>query len=48
MAKCKNCGRDVGCGCNLDQNGLCNECRKKLEKLYTNVNSKIKNLFRVQ
>lgn len=25
MATCKNCGRNVGCGCNLT-NGLCAQC----------------------
>jgi len=25
MAKCKNCGANVGCGCNL-VNGLCAAC----------------------
>jgi hypothetical protein len=25
FAKCKNCGKDVGCGCHL-HNGLCPSC----------------------
>lgn len=25
--KCKNCGVDVGCGCQL-KDGLCEKCRK--------------------
>jgi len=27
--KCKSCGKSVGCGCNLDANGLCSSCRPK-------------------
>lgn len=27
MATCKKCGNNVGCGCNLDANGLCNSCK---------------------
>jgi hypothetical protein len=28
MATCK-CGKSVGCGCNLNKEGLCAECAKK-------------------
>lgn len=29
MAVCKNCKKSVGCGCQLDKNGLCPTCRPK-------------------
>lgn len=35
MATCKNCGTNVGCGCQLT-NGLCSYC---LSKLSTAVNT---------
>lgn len=32
MAFCKKCGKNVGCGCKLDANGLCSTCRDKKEE----------------
>lgn len=26
MASCRKCGKGVGCGCNLNKEGLCAEC----------------------
>jgi hypothetical protein len=31
MAKCKKCGTNVGCGCQLT-NGLCSYCNKTVNK----------------
>lgn len=28
MAACKNCGKSVGCGCNLNKDGLCATCSR--------------------
>lgn len=40
MSKCKNCGAQVGCGCNLIE-GLCAYCYDKLKK----ATSKFKKCF---
>lgn len=32
MAVCRNCGKQVGCGCQLNK-GLCGACYSKLNKL---------------
>lgn len=32
MAACRNCGKQVGCGCQLNK-GLCGACYSKLNKL---------------
>ena len=37
MANCKNCGANVGCGCNL-VNGLCRYCQSQINKLIANDN----------
>lgn len=29
MAACRNCGKAVGCGCNLNKSGLCATCAVK-------------------
>lgn len=29
MAKCRGCGGNFGCGCNLNSEGLCTSCRNK-------------------
>lgn len=28
MANCRNCKKGVGCGCNLNKEGLCATCAK--------------------
>lgn len=50
MAKCKNCGANVGCGCQLI-NGLCAACNgaiKQGQKLVNNVITQAYKLSRVR
>lgn len=35
MASCKNCGKSVGCGCNLNRQGLCPTCAQKANEPVT-------------
>lgn len=49
MAKCRNCGTNVGCGCQLI-NGLCAACNaasKGAQNFKRYVNSKINQLSRM-
>lgn len=32
MAACVSCGKAVGCGCNLNKDGLCATCADKKKK----------------
>lgn len=42
MATCKGCGKKVGCGCHLDANGLCAQCRQIPKKPQSDVNTETK------
>lgn len=33
MARCAQCNKYVGCGCNLNEQKLCSECEKKQQEL---------------
>jgi hypothetical protein len=46
MAKCRECGTNVGCGCQLI-NGLCGFCHGKLKQTFKHVITQAYKLYRM-